>query len=198
METDSKNHLKLKQIFGTSEVIIFDTEYTSWEGCLKNGWDPKKNQFIEIVQIAGIKVDALNLVETGFFSSFVRPRINYYLSNFFKSLTHISQQQVNKAIDLALVLCDFRNWMSGYKCYSSGNDYLEIQETCKQYKLSNPLDPNKFYDIRDVFKQFGLPADKYVSGNMTEMFNVKSPYKAHNALNDSRTILKALQLLAGS
>ena len=39
-----------------TQIVIFDTEYTSWDGAQESGWICE-NQYREIVQIGSIIVD---------------------------------------------------------------------------------------------------------------------------------------------
>ena len=71
--------------------VIFDTEYTSWAGCQKNGW--KGNQKKEIVQISAIKLsDNLNVICEC--NILCKPIINPILSDYFVELTHITNDQI--------------------------------------------------------------------------------------------------------
>ena len=66
--------------------IVFDLEFTSWEGSMQRNWSGE-NEYKEIVQIAAIKVtdgkisDKLNIL--------VKPNINPNLSDYFQKLTFL-------------------------------------------------------------------------------------------------------------
>ncbi len=79
--------------------VIFDTEYTSWEGCLQNGWRGLQKR--EVVQIAALKVDDdFNVVAE--FNQLCQPKINLILSDYFVNLTGISNDDVaQKGVDFA-------------------------------------------------------------------------------------------------
>ncbi|MDP6451614.1 MAG: exonuclease domain-containing protein, partial [Lentisphaeria bacterium] len=76
-------------------VIIFDTEYTSWEGSLQRGWsEPWEHR--ELVQIAAVRtvetaagfeaVDTLDLV--------VQPQVNREVSDYFVALTGLDRERI--------------------------------------------------------------------------------------------------------
>ena len=73
--------------------VIFDTEYTSWKGCLEHGW--VGNQKKEIVQIASIKVsDKLEVL--GQLNLFCKPLVNPVLSDYFVKLTNITNECIDE------------------------------------------------------------------------------------------------------
>ncbi len=74
------------------EFIIFDTEYTSWEGCNLNGWRDWQKK--EIVQIAALKVDGKTLEVIEKFNIYVKPKINPILSDYFVQLTGITNEKL--------------------------------------------------------------------------------------------------------
>ena len=74
--------------------IILDTEYTSWPGTNEKGYN-MKTKFPELVQISAIKVDKdFNIVDR--LNIYVKPIINPKLSEYFKRLTKINQNKINK------------------------------------------------------------------------------------------------------
>ena len=78
-------------------IIIADLEYTSWEGALESGWSAP-GQFREIVQIGAVRVDAGDgFVEMAHFSMLVRPTINPELSDYFVTLTGITNDAMASA-----------------------------------------------------------------------------------------------------
>jgi len=60
--------------------IIYDTEYTSWEGAHARGWDGPGEEK-ELVQIGAIRVQ--NFKEVDALLLYVQPRINPDLSDYF-------------------------------------------------------------------------------------------------------------------
>ena len=104
-----------------TEFIVFDTEYTAWEGSLETDWnngsDPR-----EIVQIGAIKiidgekVDELNI--------YIKPTITTTLSDYFVNLTGISNKKVQKyGLDFDLAMKVFYSFIRNCNnVYSYGND----------------------------------------------------------------------------
>ena len=73
--------------------VIFDTEYTSWKGCLENGWHGRLKK--EIVQVAALKISE-DLEVTASFEALCKPFVNPVLSDYFTDLTHITNEQIAK------------------------------------------------------------------------------------------------------
>jgi inhibitor of KinA sporulation pathway (predicted exonuclease) len=88
----------LKDVVPASGMfIIADLEYTSWECALESGWSAP-GQFREIVQIGAVRVDAGDgFAEMAHFSMLVRPTINPELSDYFVTLTGITNDAMASA-----------------------------------------------------------------------------------------------------
>jgi len=188
--------VKIRKIFNEKFVVIWDTEYTSWKGCSEKGWDPKKNQYKELVQIGSILVDAQNLKIKKEFNFFIKPKINKKLSYYFKKLTGIKQKDVDSAKNSEQIIKNFLNFIRDNNCYSYGNDILVLIENIKLHNLKIKINKKKFHDIRKIFKKEGISVEKFISGNITEAFGVKNKEKMHDALSDSKSILEGLRLLS--
>ena len=90
-------HRHLNRIFALimNEIIIYDLEFTTWQGALARNWSGK-DEIREIVWIAAIRVDAHTLEEIDSFACIVRPALRPVLSEYFVALTGLTQQRVNK------------------------------------------------------------------------------------------------------
>lgn len=183
-------------LFPQQKVIIFDTEYTTWEGAQERAWSGP-NEYKEIVQIGGVSIDGKTLEELDSFSVFVRPLKNPILSGYFTDLTGIMQTQIDGGgIDFQSALAKFFQWSRGVDLYSFGTDAQVLEENCRLCKIDFPFAPLRFYDVREVFQKFGIPAQKYTSGRIVEAFGKTVTRRPHNALHDALTIVDGLRLLA--
>lgn len=175
-------------------IILLDTEYTAWEGSRERRWSGE-NEHREIVQIAAIKVNTQTLEEIENISLFVKPVINPKLSQYFIDLTGISQKQIDESgLEYTEALWQYSAWSQNLDTYSFGGDEKVFKENCELRQISFPF-TNKFFDIRNNFQKYGIPAENYNSGTIVEAFGVEIKRNAHNALNDVRTILDGLRLL---
>lgn len=154
-----------------------------------------RNEYRELVQIAAIKVDTEKLEEVDAFTLFVLPKKNPILSEYFTNLTGITQDKlVAEGVSYPDALSRYVTWSDGLDTYSFGGDERILKENCVFENISF-IGQNKFFDARDVFMAYGIPADKYMSGTIVEAFGEKLSRDAHNALNDVRTILDGFVLL---
>ena len=70
-------------------VVIFDLEYTAWEGSLGRDWS-LEDEHREIVQIGAVRLEADTLDELDALECLVRPVMNPVLSDYFAALTGIT------------------------------------------------------------------------------------------------------------
>lgn len=171
--------------------IIFDTEFTSWKDSLKNGWDTEKGHFRELVQLAALKVNGQNLHVVDTFNAYAKPLKNPALSEYFKNLTGITQEDVDDANPPHKVISDFLEWCTNSYCYSYGRDIEILKENTVNTEVVIP--ENKFIDIKPFFENRGVPTDVYGSGKLHDFFNIKMGGHEHNALFDTKSILKSIQ-----
>lgn len=178
--------------FPTRPFVLYDTEFTTWEGAAARGWSGP-NEYREIVQIGAIAVNEA-LEEVAELDLLVAPTLNPDLSNYFTNLTGITQAQVRergKSFPRAVV--QFAEWCQGLRAYSWGWDYAVLYENaCLHDMRFFPFAPNQFADIRRLFNARGIPAVEYMSSTIPRAFGLEPPPDGHNALNDARSILMAM------
>jgi len=182
--------------FGFSpKIIIFDAEYTAWEGSVKRDWSGA-NEYREIVQIGALLIETRSFSERDSFCALVKPKLNPMLSDYFINLTGITQESIVKeGLELPAAMETFYLWSRSYNLYSFGRDEKVMADNCKLVDTKFPFDLNRFFEMRDVFKALGVEADKFHSGNIIEAFGKKPILRAHDALNDARTIVDGLKEL---
>lgn len=178
-------------------IVLFDTEYTTWEGAQERAWNGP-NEHREIVQIGAVRMDTHALTEIDAFDIVIKPRINPNLSDFFVTLTGITQKLVNTAgIDFATALKNFEMWRNGDQAYSYGHDAEVIEENCRLCGV--PFNSHEyFHDVRAVFEAHGIDTNQYHSSTIVTAFGKQPREGAHNALNDARSIFDGLVLLVQS
>ncbi|MDP3727161.1 MAG: 3'-5' exonuclease [bacterium] len=178
------------------QFILFDTEFTAWEGSQARGWSGP-NEYRELVEIGAIKIASEDLAEFGAFDVFIRPERNPVLSDYFIQLTGITQATVDaEGVELETALRDFKDWCGGLPLYSYGTDEQVLIENCALQGVSFPFPVDQFSDVRTVFQRRGIPAERYMSSTIVRAFDMEPARRAHRALNDARTILDGLRLLA--
>lgn len=121
-------------------IIIFDTEYTSWKGCNENGWEQSKNQFQEIIQISAIKYSFKENKIIEEFDQLVKPELNKKLSDYIQDLTGIKQKVLdNNGVSFNQAMLHFHKFVEYSDCYSYGNDFLVLDQNFKLLGQNNFL-----------------------------------------------------------
>ena len=182
-----------------NSYIFFDTEYTSWEGSLESNWS-RPGELKEIVQIGGVKItDLCTFHEATLFNQYVFPCGNPQLSDYFKHLTGISQEFLDRhAVTLTFAIKKFNEFCGDHKVFSWGNDFSVIENNLRLQGLSNPLNASNFHDLKSLYKSRGLAVDEIASGDISTLFAESSyfePGKKHDALSDAISIASSLNKL---
>jgi DNA polymerase III alpha subunit (gram-positive type) len=180
------------------EIVILDTEYTSWEGSMKRNWNGP-NEHREIVQIAAIKVDSYKLNELQEFSVLIQPKINSTLSNYFTMLTGIENDMliIGKTFGEGISL--YKNFVGECTVFACGNEgdiikeNLEIIGSGQDFKALI-----KVRNLRPWFCSNGVDAEAISSGNLHKYLEIEVEGHAHNALHDVRSILVSIKHLVSN
>ena len=179
-------------------IVIFDTEFTTWEGAWARNWSGP-NEHREIVQIAAQMVDLETETVLGSFSCLVQPSINPVLSDYFINLTGITQEQVDtEGISFAEAYASFDIWTNNLPifCYARSRgesaDRGVFEENIKLYNLDIPFDPSRYDILTGLFQSVGVDTQKYSSGEMYQFFNLSLDGHVHNAMHDVDSLVKSL------
>jgi len=187
--------------------IIFDTEFTSWEGSRERNWSDKYEER-ELVQIGALKVKKLKttIKVVKKLNIYIKPRINPILSDYFKKLTGIEQSTIDKkgmrfteAMKIFYRFCKNKNGEK-FNLYSFGNDYHVIKENLKLNSVTKKSKfykwQRKFFDVKPFFEPF-VNVKKYSSGTLYKAFklNPKSKTSVHNALWDGISLFISLKYI---
>jgi len=184
------------------EIIIFDTEFTSWEGAMARNWSGD-NEYMEIVQIAAIRINPITFEATrDNFNAIVKPVINPKLSQYFIDLTSIDNKEVEKSgVSFEIAANDFHEFCKNAVLYSFGDDCIVLNENIKLYKLERKVKPFKGEDITIWIKNNGIEIKPlsdgraFTSGTFAEAVGAPFKTEAHYALNDTLSIQEALKYL---
>jgi hypothetical protein len=181
--------------------VLYDLEFTSWEGAPERGWTGVGERR-EVVQIGALKIDERALEVTGEFDALVRPVHNPVLSEYFKELTGISQDAVDeRGIPFLDALDSFLDFCDGDYALSYGNDMviigenlvLQVPEGRKPKRGLPPFVNLATYLHRVLPVTNGVPSGRLASvlGSAPPMGQVY----VHDAVADCYSILEALRHL---
>ena len=186
-----------------NNFILFDIEYTAWEGSQQRNWS-YEYEYKEIICISALKINnnnnKLSIVDK--FNYYVKPKINPILSDYIIKLTGITQHTINTiAYNFIDVLEKFYIFCEDYNIYSYGSDYNEIKINLelnniplwsKYYKWEC-----KFYDIRPIFQIYNINTSNYTSGTVYKSLDLipTENVKVHDSLWDTYSLFITLKFL---
>jgi len=178
------------------KIIIFDTEFTAWEGSTERNWS-QDWEHREIIQIAALKV-AINTSGAEVISSFntlVKPTINPCLSDYIVQLTGIEQHVLdNMGIDFQAALIQLHSFslQGTLPCYSWGNDKRVLIDNCLLNGIQMPDFSADFYNLHGMVRNEKLDGAHLCSGELASHLGLDLQGHIHNALYDVRSIALAL------
>lgn len=179
-----------------SGLVVYDLEYTSWEGARDRHWSgPGEHR--EIVEIGAVRLDD-QWREIAHFERLVRPRINPVVSAYFTALTGITPERVAaEGCDLAEALVAFAAFAGpDATLLANGTDADVIAENCGLYGLDNPFVGR----TRDIHPDLtaangGRPP---ISADLPRLFGLPVHGRGHTALADARNVAAALAVLSAA
>jgi inhibitor of KinA sporulation pathway (predicted exonuclease) len=180
--------------FHAGEIIIYDTEYTAWEGSLERNWSGE-NEYKELIQISAIRVNStINFEEMHVLDLYVRPLRNPILSPYISHLTDITQNDINeKGLHPANALREFGSFCGQTRAWSYGRDDLILNDNRRLTELSPSPHSGGFGDLRPIFAGLGIDVNTYSSGTLHTAVGADLQGHTHNALFDVRSIISALK-----
>ena len=180
------------------QLIIFDTEFTAWEGSLKRGWsEPWEHR--ELIQLAAVRVaidEDYNVSILHSFNELIKPVKNPQLSGYITDLTGISQSMVDEmGVDFSSALSLFYQFSEGGElpCFAWGSDAAILLENCYLYRLTMPVFESGLHNLNRIASDCGLNEAKLCSGELAEHLGLGIVGHNHNALYDVKNIVLALQ-----
>jgi len=144
-------------------AVVFDLEYTAWEGSLARSWSGDSED-PEIIQIGAIELLLENnsLCFGQEFNRLVRPTLRPQLSGYITELTKITQEMVDqKGLSFDRAIREFFCFVpKNASICSNGDDWSFLSENCRISNLENPFTKSRFVNLRPVFaKHRGLSED---------------------------------------
>ena len=179
-------------------IVVFDTEFTTWEGSLERGWSGVE-EFRELVQIAAQKISLKEERVLSKFEILVKPRINTILSDYFINLTGISQSQVDQdGVDFSVMYRDFAEWAKGLPKYAYSKqvhyqaDLLVLKENVELYNLPYRIPVGEYGNLAAIYQSVGIDISQYSSGELYKAFGMKLDGHVHNAMHDVDSLVACL------
>lgn len=181
------------------EFVLYDLEYTSWLGSKETHWS-REGEHREIVEIGALHVRRNgNYIDVlAEFSTLVCPKLNSQLSEYFKSLTGITQQALDvEGVSFERAWQGFLNFVSSKgPLISFGEDREIIVENLALNNMGTLPSGLHFKDYRDAFcRGLGVPIST-CSGELPRVLGLSGASdQAHRALNDVYAQIVAMRHL---
>jgi inhibitor of KinA sporulation pathway (predicted exonuclease) len=177
------------------EAIIFDTEYTAWEGSAARNWTAP-GEFREILQIGALRANIDALAETSAFSVLVKPTLNPQLSDYIQSLTGIVQSRIDReGLALSDAVNQFVAFCGERRIFCYGSDGLIIAKNLALVGLRGTQPGLRSENIGHWFARQGVDVRNLNSGSLAAAVGIALEGRAHDALYDCRSILAAVKVL---
>jgi inhibitor of KinA sporulation pathway (predicted exonuclease) len=176
----------------SSSIVVYDLEFTAWEGSMAERW-LKPGQFREIVQIGAVRLDAHSLEETAQFETLVKPRLNPVLSEYFERLTGITNAQLAaRGQDLGKAYAEFLAFVAVSTTFAFGRDDLIFAENFKLYGMAGVAVP-AYTNVVPWLDAHGLRPRH--AGDVAEAAGVAVKGQKHDALFDARSVAAGIRAL---
>jgi inhibitor of KinA sporulation pathway (predicted exonuclease) len=178
------------------QVIIFDLEYTAWEGSMARGW-LAPGEFREVVQIGAVKLDADSFAVEAEFDVLVRPRFNPVLSPYFERLTGISNARLAaEGMDFRRAYDRFLDFAGQNPIAAFGRDEKVLEENLRLCGVRDARALPLFYDLRGWFAVQGIDPRGRLSCEIAPALGVPFVGRMHNALDDARSLAAGMEAVA--
>jgi inhibitor of KinA sporulation pathway (predicted exonuclease) len=168
-------------------AVVFDLEFTGWEGSMASRWS-RPQEYREVIQIGAVKLDAASLKEVDEFEMLVKPRVNPVLSDYLTQVTSITNEMVAAAgVDFIIAYRAFLDFVGDAHIYAFGRDDLVFSENLKLYGWTTlPIPP--YTSGNPWFKAHGLDLEGKHACDVGELAGVPFQGRKHTALADARGV----------
>ncbi len=120
----------------SKNFIIYDLEYTAWEGSKKRNWG-NIGEYKEIIEIGAIAVNR-KFEEINSFNTLIKPKKNPILSDYIINLTGISNKMIlDEAINFKNGYIEFIKFIKRYSktAFAYGDDKIILLENLKMNNI---------------------------------------------------------------
>ena len=177
-------------------VAIIDLEYTAWEGSAERVW-AEPWEWREIIQIGMVLTDGKNFSTNRGVETLVRPVRNQDLSNYFVSLTGITQNRIDKeavsfreALDAIVPL-----GAEADSIIFNGYDGQVLKENCAFNCIAEPWGDSLMFNFRPLLSaSLGFDQDELTSSDLPKLAGINFEGQSHSALHDCRAIAAAFSV----
>ncbi len=154
------------------ETVIYDLEYTTWQGAHARKWS-RENEHREIIRIGAISIDSGSLQETGALDIVVKPSINPILSDYCAEVTDITDEQIKAdGIEFHEALDKFAGFVGEKNIFSYGYDIMVILENLWLNNFvfdARTLKGDRSVILNEYHNDNGKQTDSHLESNIVEI-----------------------------
>ena len=176
--------------------IVFDLEFTAWEGSWGRNWiDP--GEYRELVQIGAVKVDD-TFAPLAEFERLVRPRLNFVLSDYLQNLTGITNDHMRTSgVDFETAYRDFVDFAAGLPIFSFGRDDYIFVENIRLYGLKDLPPLPAYRDLRPWLTAQGIDIARkdFHACHVGPAAGIPFEGHTHDGLADARSVAAGVRAL---
>ena len=153
-------------------------------------------QQMEIIEIGAVLLNSKTLQIESEYQTFVKPILNPLLTDFCKSLTSISQQDIDDAPFFSQALKNFQSWFYPFGSYifCSWGDYdkNQFKQDCNLHGVGYPF-PGEHLNLK---REFSLSIDsqkKFGMAGALAKLGIELEGIHHRGIDDARNIARIVQ-----
>jgi inhibitor of KinA sporulation pathway (predicted exonuclease) len=178
-------------------VVIFDLEFTAWEGSMESRWT-RPGELTEIVQIGAVKINAESLKEVDAFEMVVKPRVNPILSDYLVALTGIDNTRLAaRGVDFVTAYRAFLDFTAASHAWAHGRDDLIISDNLKLYGWEHKLPLVPYSNAVPWFTAQGVDLKGKRACDVAEAAGAIFEGRKHDALADARGVAAGFAAMIG-
>lgn len=178
-----------------SEIVIFDLEFTAWQGSMEHRW-LRPGEHREVVQIGAVKLDAVTFEETAEFNVLAKPRLNPVLSSYFEKLTGVTNRALEaEGVDFAEAYRSFVDFTEGMPIIAFGRDDLVLIDNLKLYGLRTAPPLPHYCNIVPWLIEQGIDPRGLHACDIAQSAGATFEGRRHDALDDARSVALGIATL---
>jgi inhibitor of KinA sporulation pathway (predicted exonuclease) len=155
---------------------------------------------MEIIEIGAVMVEANSLALIDEFQTFVKPVRHPTLTEFCKSLTSITQAQVDQAPSYPEAIAALTGWLAQYpnSVFGSWGDFdrRQFKQDSSFHNLPYPI-PFPHINLKKVFRKTQELSRRFDMKEALKLAEIELEGTHHRGIDDARNIAKLLPYILG-
>jgi inhibitor of KinA sporulation pathway (predicted exonuclease) len=180
----------------SGEMVVFDLEWTAWEGSHSRNWSGL-GEYREVIQIGAVQLDATNFNLLNVYDRLVLPVRNPVLSDYIMKLTGLTNERMQvEGVSLEVAIAEFASFVGDRSLWCNGGDAAVLYDNCVLQVIQCPIVTGNIGNLRPLLaKATGLPASQLVSCELPDLLGIGTALNRHTGAGDAIAIAQALASL---